>query len=306
MTRALPVVMAADKSYCVPFHVALTSLRHNLNSGTELHVTLLSKDLHAEDILWRNRGPRDTLRVVEPLIDTDAVLPVALTDHVSVSTYYRLFFDRVVSDEWDRVIYLDSDLVVDCDIFGLYEAALEGRTVGAVTALSVPTIGSLPASHVLHTLSIDPNLPYFNAGVMVIDRSKWRSNQVEERCLRFLACHRDTVKYWDQDALNYVLANDWVGLDPRWNRTSDYHNLLQQGVLHQNVKDADRLRNPFIVHFVSGHKPWSAFRHPDKRFYDRYLTLSGFGSHRLTLLKAARRRLRTVVQRLMPLSPATN
>jgi lipopolysaccharide biosynthesis glycosyltransferase len=297
MTFAIPVVMAADKSYRIPFHVTLTSLRHNLPGDKQLHVILLSRDLQVKDIAWRNRSPGDTLRVIEPIIESDAVLPVALSDHVSVSTYYRLFLDRVVGDEWTRVIYLDSDLIVDHDISPLYHAALDGRTVGAVAGISLPTIGSLPEGHIFHRLGIDANLPYFNAGVMVIDRQKWRDKKVEERCLEFLSVHRDAVKYWDQDALNYVLREEWAALDPRWNRTSDYHSLMKKGELDRIVPRAAKLRSPFIVHFISGYKPWSAYRHPDKRLYDRYLALSGFGNHRFTFLKAARGRLGRLFQR---------
>jgi lipopolysaccharide biosynthesis glycosyltransferase len=300
MSLEIPVVMAADRSYRIPFHVALTSLRHNLPSGTTLHVTLLSRDLQLDDIQWRNRGSGDTLRVIEPVIGVDTVLPVALSDHVSVSTYYRLFLDRAVSDQWSRVLYLDSDLVVHSDISPLYNAALKGRTVGAVAGLSLPIFGALPAGHVFRSLGFDADQPYFNAGVMVIDRNRWRQNNIEKRCLQFLADHRDAVKYWDQDALNYVLRDDWTGLDPRWNRTSDYHVLLKHGELERKVANADILRDPFIAHFISGHKPWSAYRHPDKRLYDRYLAVSGFGRHRLTFPKAVVRRLQRLIGRVSP------
>lgn len=304
MTFAIPVVMAADKSYRIPFHVTPTSLRHNLPGDKQLHVIVLSRNLQVKDIVWRNRGPGDTLRVIEPIIESDAVLPVALSDHVSVSTYYRLFLDRVVGDEWTRVIYLDSDLIVDHDISALYDADLDGRTAGAVAGLSLPTIGSLPEGHIFHRLGIDANLPYFNAGVMLIDRHKWRDAKVEERCLEFLSITREAVKYWDQDAINYVLREDWAGLDPRWNRTSDYHSLVTKGELDRIVPYAERLRSPFIVLFISGYKPWSAYRNPDKRLYDRYLVLSSFGNHRFTFLKAARGRLRRLFQRAVSRPPA--
>ena len=102
-----------------------------------------------------------------------------------------------------------------------------------------------------------PSLAYFNAGVMTLDLALWREEQLASQLLRYLERHAHAIRWWDQDALNAVLAGRWGELDPRWNQipqfwepaagdTDPFPPALRELVI----------RDPWIVHYSTGSKPW--------------------------------------------------
>lgn len=289
----LALVAAADRQYRVQLEVMLTSVRAHLQSTWHLDVLVMSNDLNAADVAWSGRTSLDTVRCVIPAIPPECVLPLRHGDHVSLATYFRLLAIEHVAQEADRAIYLDCDLVVMHPLNELLCEPLCGKTIGAVRALSIPSLES--AGSCFSDVPDAAHRPYFNAGVMLIDVPRWRSTGVSGRALAFLREKADSVRYWDQDALNYALLDDWQELDPRWNRTSDYHT-IRSGDRPAPFPPATfaRLTHPFVAHFVSGYKPWDYYGHPDRRLYDRYLRLTGHWHTRMTPLKAFQRRLRDV------------
>ncbi len=299
MTDPLHVVFAANRAYIPYVSAAITSVRHNLDPTVALDVTILSRDLAPAEIGWPNRRSTDSLRCFSPAVDRSA-LPIRPTDHLTVETYYRLFLETAFDETVKRVVYLDADLVVLGDLSQLAAIDLGSKAVGAAIDLHVRRWGNGGAA--LWGKDTDDR-PYFNAGVLVIDLDAWRTLQVRHRSLEFLASNRDRILFWDQDALNAVLAGDWKELDPRWNRMTDYWEERREGRLPFTRETIASLRDPFIVHFASPNKPWNGYRHPDRRVFDTYITMAGFGGHRMTLLKAVKRKAGSLVRSVISLLP---
>lgn len=296
MEDRLTLVAAADRSYAVHLDVMLTSARHHLPPPLRLDVYVITAELQPSDIAWRARLTGDTLQCVSPSISSPAELPVRPGDHVSLATYYRLFLADFIPEDIRRVVYLDSDLVVLQDLSRLANTNLEGRTCAAVRSFSAPFLRS--AGPAFSDMPCRTDAPYFNAGVLLIDTAMWRARQVKQRALTFLASHLHKVRFWDQDALNFVMIDDWTQLDLRWNRTSDYHHHNRmQPPQPFSVEEWRSLAQPYVAHFVSGYKPWTHFRHPDKKLYDRYLREAGHGRHRMTMWRALSRRLHSAIAR---------
>jgi len=286
MNDPLYVVFAANRAYVPYVSAAITSVRHNLAPAVTLDVTIFSRDLSPTEIGWPNRRSFDSLRCFSPEVDR-FTLPIRPTDHLTVEAYYRIFLDMAFDDTVKRVVYLDADLVVLGDLSQLAAIDLGGKTVGAVLDFHVHRWGK--GGVALRGETTDDN-PYFNSGVLVIDLDAWRTRQVRQRALDFLASNRDRILFWDQDALNAVLADDWKALDPRWNRMTHYWEQRREGTLPFSRETIASLRDPFIVHFASGSKPWHGFRHPDRPVFDTYITMAGFDRHRMTLLRALRKK----------------
>lgn len=293
MAEPLHVVFAANRAYVPYFSAALVSLRDNLDPAVSLHVTLLTRDVVPTDVGWPNRLGGDALVCFEPVIGSGIRLPIRPTDHLTIETYYRLFLDSAFDGSVSRVVYLDSDLVVLGDLAALARVPLEGKTVAAALDLHVRdwSRGCAPLRSVPHAAGV----PYFNAGVLLIDLAAWRARRVRERALEFLEVNADRIQFWDQDALNSALVGDWVALDPRWNRMSHYWAQREAGSLPFSAAVNASLADPYVVHFASGIKPWRAYRHPDRREYDRYALMAGFPRHRMTFIKAAMGRLARMV-----------
>jgi lipopolysaccharide biosynthesis glycosyltransferase len=122
-------------------------------------------------------------------------------------------------------------------------------------------------------LGLPADAMYFNGGMLVADLAEWRRKQYAQRMLACLREYHDQVLWWDQYALNVVLAGQWRALDSRWNQGA---HLFVYPTWRESPLDRDtfvKLRNdPWIVHFCSPSKPWHYFcPHPFRREFLKHL-----------------------------------
>jgi lipopolysaccharide biosynthesis glycosyltransferase len=107
----------------------------------------------------------------------------------------------------------------------------------------------------------------------VADLAQWRRERYAEQMLACLRDHREHVLWWDQYALNVVLAGKWRALDCRWNQGAHifvYPDWRKSPL--DRATFAQLRRDPWIVHFCSPSKPWHYFcRHPFARDFRRCL-----------------------------------
>jgi lipopolysaccharide biosynthesis glycosyltransferase len=100
-------------------------------------------------------------------------------------------------------------------------------------------------------LGINSEAEYFNAGIMLIDVARWRSDDIAARALTYLRQYRRQVYFWDQEALNATLVGKWTKLDQRWNWSPRFDRI--------EFHDPDfghAEKSPWIVHFSGALKPW--------------------------------------------------
>ena len=87
---------------------------------------------------------------------------------------------------------------------------------------------------------------------MLIDLQKWRASGVGAAALAYLRRFHRRVFFWDQEALNAVLAGCWTEVDDRWNWSANLDRLSRDDSPSAH-KDGRRTR---IVHFNGNLKPW--------------------------------------------------
>ena len=95
------------------------------------------------------------------------------------------------------------------------------------------------------SLGLALDTPYFNAGLMAIDRAEWRRRALAERVARALRDTPERLPFNEQDALNATLLGDFAPLSPRYNFMGDFFLL-----------DLERRIEPIVLHFVNAPKPW--------------------------------------------------
>ena len=177
--------------------------------------------------------------------------------HFSIATYARLLLPELM--DVDSALYLDSDVLVQADPGLLMDAGREsGAALAAVRDFGCPTFETALPDEVARTAS--GSVPYFNAGVLVMDLARWRRERLGEEIAAWLRDHPEEARFVDQDGINVVLANQIHELDPAWNvQTGPLHTLLRNphDIRREHVQHSPEglLRDARIVHFVHG-KPW--------------------------------------------------
>ncbi|WP_061602694.1 SP_1767 family glycosyltransferase [Streptococcus sanguinis] len=173
-------------------------------------------------------------------LDQATISPEWLTqDHISSAAYARYFIPQFVAEE--RVLYLDSDLVVNRDLQPLFDIPLEGKLVAAVG---------------------DAGGYGFNSGVLLIDNRAWKERQLQEtfiketdRIMGLVQSGQMEDFNGDQTVLNHVLAQDWLPLDKIYNLQVG-HDLVAFYSGWNGHFELDQ--EPLIIHYTTFRKPWNS------------------------------------------------
>jgi lipopolysaccharide biosynthesis glycosyltransferase len=198
---------------------------------------------------------------------------LVVSGHASRTNYARLLLAHWLPKTLDRVLYLDSDLLIRRPLRHLWN---EDVSLVACRACQDPAAPWMDCGKILlnydrckphlaatnpvpnfRELNIDPAAPYFNSGVLLINLRYWREHSIAERAVECLHANRDHVQWWDQYALNIVLHSCWRPLDIRWNQGAHIYRYPTASESPFDVATYARLcREPWIVHFSSHLKPW--------------------------------------------------
>jgi lipopolysaccharide biosynthesis glycosyltransferase len=165
--------------------------------------------------------------------------------------YYRLLLP-LLHPQIDEIIYLDTDLIIERNLFQMQSIA-SGKC--KIAAVRDPI-----ESRKCIDLSSSP--PYINSGVMYLDLAKLRNDGFTFKCLSWLNIHCGrNLHHHDQDAINVFLnGEDLLLLDASWN---------------DMLPDPRSLDNPIdrIIHIPGPFKPWNIccpIRYREK--FQRYLS----------------------------------
>jgi lipopolysaccharide biosynthesis glycosyltransferase len=184
----------------------------------------------------------------------------------SRAVFRRLFLDEVLPARFPRIVSIDSDmLIVRPGLSQLASFDLAGRALAAAYDMIflMDFKGDALARRFQayrHSLGLDLKTPYFNAGLMAIDRAEWRRRALTERVVKALRDAPARFPFNEQSALNATLKGDFAPLSPRFNFMGDFFLL-----------DLERRLEPMVLHFVNAPKPWElAHWRGEARFAQSY------------------------------------
>jgi lipopolysaccharide biosynthesis glycosyltransferase len=259
-----PIFLASDGGYRAQLATCLRSIVESNRASWPLEFHVLMSEFPEEDRARVEASLPDgsaTIRWVP--IDVEQFGKFWTADHMSAMTFARLLVPRSLPDHVERVLYLDSDLIVLDDISPLWDVDLNGKPVGAV----LDSIDGRLQAHAPGFERVPRVAAYFNAGVLLIDLPRWRGEQISEKAMAYLQ-KNPSLQYCDQDAINATCDGLWTPLHPRWN---------YQDHREMRILDLPKDRWPGVVHFCTSLKPWKPNTlHPNATLYDAFRSRTRF------------------------------
>lgn len=268
MKNFLPIVLTCDDKYFKYASVVISSLLINSNKNTEYEINIISEHINNENKSKAREQIKNhhnfSIRFIE-LKNFDAN-KFYLNSYMSVSTYYRFYIPSIFKD-YERILYLDCDLVVDADISNLATMDFENKLA---ICCSSPYIKkkiennddeNIPRKYFVEQLKMPQPLEYFNAGVMLYNLTKMNELHIQDKLFSALDEIEKPI-FQDQDILNSVLSrNGGVRL------ISNKYNMTRTFKITQNRIFLNALKRYFgmlskkeqwfyIYHFVGKDKPW--------------------------------------------------
>ncbi len=271
----IPVVFICDENYAMPTAVAITSLIMNKKKTTEYDIIVISNQLSAESENKLKKAGNGALRILkqydnyEGLFKHSYVSPVAL---------YKFEISNILS-EYDKVIYLDSDVIINSDLTKLYEIELKECYAGVVKDFY---------SHLTEhdNLRLGRKV-YFNSGVMLLNLKKMREYDIPKKLFeekRVNLCN----KYMDQDVLNIILGDKVKLISPVYNFMLRNKEDLEK---FYEVYGEEPSQNNVIVH-ITPIKPWQDKECLFFRLWYKYYKKSPYKNTKLPAFRNARIKLR--------------
>lgn len=259
------VVLAFDDSYAAHGAAVIASVAAYLPPGTARFLCL-------HDGIQQNR--KRQVEASAPGFEfiwreiADSEMPqMVARGHLNRITLFRLGLGKFAPPDWHRVIYLDSDIVVQADLRELWSVDLNGAPIGAVP--DVYQDGRKLQAELGLPETSEPR--YFNAGVLLIDLDAERQTSGLAKGLDLLIARNFELEFLDQDGLNAAFWNRWAPINPAWN-VQRY--CRQADPVRRNWRP---FRQPAIIHFITKDKPWTrSVWHPWAGSYWRALSRTPF------------------------------
>ena len=250
----MDVVFAFDDRYAEQIPVVVESLLRSAAGGGSISVWLVTTataKASMQDRVRRQVADRAGLRFLVA-DDRFRSLPTSARPalaYISAGSNLRLLLPELLPETVRRYLYLDADVLVEGDLQPLFGLGMGGAPIAAVRDRYNATIGAqggIPGS----SPSLDAGTPYFNAGVLLVDRAEWTRRGITDRCVEYLECNREALRFGDQDSLNVACAGAWLEVPNKWNYQGWRPDPGQVEVRPEDVR---------ITHYLGRRKPW----HPD-------------------------------------------
>lgn len=267
------IVSAIDKEYLQHFCVMVTSLAENHDKkSSQLCLHLLHNNLNAKDLQYiEDLTNKNSILLSVYFINNVILKGFRVNQHLTLATYYRVLISELLDNKIDKVIYLDSDIILKQDILDLWMFNIENFAIGAVI--------DIYGEDRMLDLNISNSNGYFNAGILVMNLKKWRNERLGEKVIQYINENMDKLTYLDQDALNAVLYKDWTPIPAKWNVQSNMFN-VNSVIRYLSLKELRKAINePAIIHYTSASKPWHVTNeHYYKNEYYEYLKKTVFSN----------------------------
>lgn len=266
MKKTIPIFFACNDRYVPYLDVAIISLAAHASADNEYKITVLKNEISEENqaILLRHKTDNVSIEffdVEKMLAPVKEKLPEMF--YFSVAAYFR-FFIETAFPQYDKAIYLDSDVILLRDIADLYDIDIGDNLVGA--AYEQNTDRSPMFTNYVEDIIGIPYYTYFNSGVMIMNLKEFRNYRVQERFLNMLTEYNFDSLAPDQEYLNVICHGRVKYLPTGWNK----HSFPEppEGELS-------------LCHFALSNKPWFYKETINGKYFWKYAKESEFYSYLL-------------------------
>jgi lipopolysaccharide biosynthesis glycosyltransferase len=241
--ETMNIVFSSDKNYTQLMGVALYSIFENKKGNYPIDIYVLDGGILKKDIKRLNiLENKYNFKIKYIKIDTSLFKDFHTKNFYTQAVYYRIIIPRLLP-HLKKVLYLDCDIVVQDDIYELYNTDINNYLFAAIE-----DIFTGKKRHEL--LNIPLKEKYFNSGVLLMNIEKSKEINAPETILKFVNDYPEKLKYCDQDAINSTMCGNFLCMEQKYNY-----------IANTEVSTLDKFFNLDdikIIHYA-GTKPWNFF-----------------------------------------------
>ena len=240
---AVKVVFAVDDRYIPFLAVAIESLVNHSSKENNYLIKILHTDVSNvnKKKIEKYKADNISIEFVDLNYYIEKVKDKLYTrDYYTNTTYFRLFLPELYP-QYNKVLYLDSDIVILDDIAKLYNINMGDNLVAAAPDDIIQS-NKVFQDYVEKVVGVSDYKHYFNAGILLMNLDQLRKFKFQDKFLYLLSTIKFSVAQ-DQDYLNRLCKGKVKLLSIAWNRMPI-------------PNDKIKLEDIKILHFNFACKPW--------------------------------------------------
>ena len=250
--NSINIVFTTDKEYSPYLKVALKSLILNKNKDSIYNIYILCIDLNKKIKQELKQFEQDKVKINTVVLKkgmlSDKIKTKVNIHYVSKADLFKIFIPEMFQN-FDKILYLDSDILVLGDLSSLYNTDIQDKYIAAVKR---------------YDFSPKLKKDLFNCGVMLYNNKKWQEDNISQKIVNTINENKKNTTI-TQYPFNKVIKKKGVKLiSPLYNNIvlpeADFSLSLYKknySPFCDTIKDYNDLKNKtIIVHFAGIQKPW--------------------------------------------------
>ncbi|MDR2831012.1 MAG: glycosyltransferase family 8 protein [Methanobrevibacter sp.] len=305
MSDIMNILLVSDENYAILSTVLMTSILENSsNDFDEINIFLLNNNITENSLekikSLKTKYEKLKLHIInkslieEKLINIKDELPTK-----NLSYFYRLFMTQILPDDIEKILYMDSDIIVDSSLVDLYNEDIDNVYCAGIIDINEVVFKEL--------LGMKREDYYINSGVLLVNFQKWLKEDITGQSIDFINSTRSKELLYDQHIINYILKNNIKILEPKFNVlthmfTLNYERFMSVFRIRDGVftkkEYLEAQSNPSVIHYIGSpwRRPWELdCKHPKQDLFFKYKDISPYSSHeikyksldRKTMIKSA-------------------
>lgn len=280
----VPIVAISDNKLAFALATLFISLLETKNNDTfyELNA-LVSPDFSQDNI--------DKIKSIEDTYKNQCSINIIVMDNrfdnikngtgrISNACAYKFSISEMFP-HYDKVIYLDTDILVFEDLNEMYNIDIGDNYIGGVYSFRRWLINK----SLIKRLDIPDLFQYVQAGVLIFNLSKIREDNIIPKCLKLIGSFFDSV---DQHIFNKVCYGHIKLIPPKYNvcigQDELFFNKSEIAFYAYRLKDIEEACSPVIYHYARPTKPWNTSKVKYSSVWYRYYSKSPYKDEKLNFV----------------------
>lgn len=270
--QTMHIFFAINDAYTQHLCVVIASILKNSTPLDDFHFYVLNKG----DLSEENKNNIKSLKALKDFeiefVEVDFALfdechTSQSCDYITKETYFR-YIIPTLKPNLEKSLYLDCDIIIEDSLNLLYSIDLKDNYLGVVEDF-------WEYARIIYKKDYNLNNG-FNSGVLLINNKKCLEDNIIEKLFfnAEILNLQETIKWVEQDVLNYTFNNKCLFLNPKYNVQ---YSIFTSDNNSTNYKDCDYFNSryrPTIIHFTGELlKPWQYTSHPLWHRYRHYINL---------------------------------
>lgn len=274
----LIVAYSCNDTYIPQTGISLISLFENNKDVDEIIIYFISKGVsdNNKKILQEICDKYSRKLSIFEFDDIAYDLKLTSTGRHIETVYTKIFFSRIPN--LDKIIYIDSDTIVNGSLKDLWGMDLTDKYMGMVETYT--------GDEAKKTLAMPKGTPFYNDGFAIVNVDYCREHNLIGKCLKVIDDFNGNPPVLSEGVLNKVCIGHILSVSPRYNMMAGIYQIIRLNPryvaekLNYSFEDIfDSYKRPIIIHYLSGFygRPWNkGCTHPLRDIFLHYKSISSW------------------------------